>query len=532
MTKRVRKRRKEHKYIKFTIIRSTVITIFICLLFVRGYVPFEKGGDNVFHVKLNGVDVGTVDDPAKAEKMLWEARYQIQSAREGLTFLEAELELAGEEILWGYLDEETYVRTNMLSVLQSAVQVPMQRGYTIKVKDYLINLANQGEVESLFQAAIDKYDDSGNFQVRLVRDPNREFSVFTVVVENLEKIVEEEVTEESFLEVGAMPYLSPVGKTFEEPKEMDFGDFEYGVHDMNLAENVEVISAYLPANQVKPLDEAVEHLVTEQEVPVEYIVVSGDTLSEIALKVNVPMDRIVEMNSDLLDSVNTRIHVGDKLIITVPEPELSVTRKETKYYEEIYDADTIYIENTSWYTSEQVVRQQPSAGFRKITVEENYVNDTVVERVILKQELIKESVPLIIERGTKVPPTYIKPISGGKISSKFGKRSAPKAGASTYHQGVDWSTPTGTSVMASCGGTVSKAGWANGYGYCVFIDHEDGKQTRYGHLSKVLVKSGQKVKQGEKIALSGNTGVSTGPHLHFEIRVNGTAVDPLKYVTN
>ena len=102
MTKRVRKRRKEHKYIKFTIIRSTVITIFICMLFVRGYVPFEKGGDNIFHVKLNGVDVGSVDDPAKAEKMLWEARYQIQSVREGLTFLEAELELTGEEILWGY----------------------------------------------------------------------------------------------------------------------------------------------------------------------------------------------------------------------------------------------------------------------------------------------------------------------------------------------------------------------------------------------------------------------------------------------
>ena len=242
------------------------------------------------------------------------------------------------------------------------------------------------------------------------------------------------------------------------------------------------------------------------------------------------MERIVEMNSELLDSVNTTIHVGDKLIITIPEPELSVTRTETKYYEEIYDADTIYIENPDWYTNQQVVRQQPSAGFRKITVEENFVNDTVVERVILKQELIKESVPLIVERGMKVPPTYIKPISGGRISSYFGKRNAPTKGASTYHQGIDWATPTGTSVMASCGGTVSKAGWASGYGYCVFIDHEDGRQTRYGHLSKVLVKVGQKVRQGEKIALSGNTGVSTGAHLHFEMRINGNAVDPLKYI--
>jgi murein DD-endopeptidase MepM/ murein hydrolase activator NlpD len=151
--------------------------------------------------------------------------------------------------------------------------------------------------------------------------------------------------------------------------------------------------------------------------------------------------------------------------------------------------------------------------------------------VILKQELIKEAVPMIVERGTKVPPTYIKPISGGRISSPFGKRNSPTKGASSNHLGVDWATPTGTSVVASCGGTVSKAGWASGYGYCVFIEHEDGKQTRYGHLSKVLVKVGQKVRQGEKIALSGNTGVSTGAHLHFEIRVNGTAVNPLNYVS-
>lgn len=524
-----RKRKKEHKYVKFTFWKYTLLTLFICLLFTPGYTKFQEEGENLFHVFVNGVNVGTVDDPKKADELLWEARYQIASRNSGYTFMEVDLQLTGEEMLWGYVDPEETVRMNMVAVLSDAVRSTLQRAYTVKVKDYLVNLNSQQEVEALFQAAIDKYDESGNFQVKLVHDPKREFSVFTMVVD--QKTEEAPQAEQGFKDAGISMIFEEREEVREEQGEKDFDDFDYGVVSMDIMEEVEVIEAYLPANQINALEDAVNHLVTEQEVPVEYTIISGDTLSEIALKVNVPMDKIVEMNRDLLDNVNSKIYVGEKLIITVPEPELSVRRLETKYYEEIYDADTIYIDNNEWYTNQTVVRQQPSAGFRKIAVQEVFVNDKVIERNILKQELVKEAVALVVERGTKIPPSYIKPISGGRLSCGFGPRKAPTKGASSNHPGVDWATPVGTSVVASCGGTVSKAGWASGYGYCVFIEHEDGKQTRYGHLSKVLVKAGQTVKQGEKIALSGNTGVSTGPHLHFEIRVKGTAVNPLNYVS-
>lgn len=161
---------------------------------------------------------------------------------------------------------------------------------------------------------------------------------------------------------------------------------------------------------------------------------------------------------------------------------------------------------------------------------ESYENDTLTQREILKEEVVMEAVAKIVERGTKVPPTYIKPISGGRASSGFGRRKAPTKGASTYHKGQDWATPVGTTVVASCGGRVSKAGWGSGYGYVVYIDHEDGRQTRYAHLSKILVKAGEYVKQGQKIALSGNTGISSGPHVHFEILIGGKQVNPLKYL--
>ena len=85
--------------------------------------------------------------------------------------------------------------------------------------------------------------------------------------------------------------------------------------------------------------------------------------------------------------------------------------------------------------------------------------------------------------------------------------------------------------MASQGGVVSKAGAASGYGIVIYIEHPNGTQTRYGHLSKVLVKAGQTVKQGQKIALSGNTGRSTGPHLHFEILVGGVQRNPFNYLS-
>jgi murein DD-endopeptidase MepM/ murein hydrolase activator NlpD len=84
--------------------------------------------------------------------------------------------------------------------------------------------------------------------------------------------------------------------------------------------------------------------------------------------------------------------------------------------------------------------------------------------------------------------------------------------------------------MASCDGSITQAGWVNGYGYCVTMKHSDGKFTRYGHLSQVLVSVGQTVSQGETIALSGNTGNSTGPHVHFEIIVDGEQENPFNYL--
>ena len=117
--------------------------------------------------------------------------------------------------------------------------------------------------------------------------------------------------------------------------------------------------------------------------------------------------------------------------------------------------------------------------------------------------------------------------SGVSLTSRFGARAAPLAGASRLHPGLDLAAPYGSAVVARSPGLVVAAGWAGGYGNCVVIDHGSGLQTRYGHLSRIGVRVGQHVEAGALLGAVGSTGLSTGPHLHYEVRINGAAINPL-----
>ena len=122
------------------------------------------------------------------------------------------------------------------------------------------------------------------------------------------------------------------------------------------------------------------------------------------------------------------------------------------------------------------------------------------------------------------------PTNSSDISSHFGYRISPGGIGSTNHQGVDISGYHGDPIYATADGIVTLSRWYYGYGYLVEIDHENGLRSRYAHNSKLLVYEGSRVKKGQQIALMGATGNATGTHLHFEIRSNGTPVNPLLYV--
>lgn len=120
---------------------------------------------------------------------------------------------------------------------------------------------------------------------------------------------------------------------------------------------------------------------------------------------------------------------------------------------------------------------------------------------------------------------YMYPVAG-RMSSDFGNRVHPIDRSVKFHSGLDIAVPKGTPVDASASGTVKFAGWSGGYGNLLVLEHADGRETRYAHLDKILVAEGDSVNAGQQVALSGSTGKSTGPHLHFEIREKGRALDP------
>ncbi|WP_395397444.1 M23 family metallopeptidase [Novosphingobium sp. BL-8A] len=119
-----------------------------------------------------------------------------------------------------------------------------------------------------------------------------------------------------------------------------------------------------------------------------------------------------------------------------------------------------------------------------------------------------------------------RPVRGGEQTSGFGMRHHPILGGTRFHDGVDLAAHAGDGVFATAGGRVTSAGWNGGYGLAVTVDHGHGVETRYAHLSRVNVAAGEEVRAGEILGRVGSTGLSTGPHLHYEMRRFGRPVDP------
>ena len=480
----------------------------------------EKKGDNYFTLTLNGTMIGNVSSMDGIEEMLLEEKSKVASEQKGLTIVKADLDYTSEKRVFARTTSDKQLQKNIYNVLKNGTVTFNQKAYTVKINQFTVTLGSKDEVVELLNAAKEKYDKDEMYHVELVTDDSRELNVMTTEIVKVSKAKSSNPNVSSaMINAGICTVTDELSYGQAQLQDLYTG----GIVDISFADAVEVVESYVQDDEITPLNEAIDLVTKDKEKNKIYEVKSGDSLSVIAENYNTTVDNLVAINENI-ENAESVIRIGDEITVTVPEPELSVITKEEQMYHEEYQAETQYIDNDSWYTTQQEVRQEATTGERNVVAVVTSRNGTETQRDIIHEEIIVESQPAIIERGTKTPPTYIKPISGGRFTSGFKYRWG------RWHKGVDWACPIGTAVKASSAGTVVSAGWISGYGYCVKINHSDGRQTRYAHLSKILVSVGDTVSQGEKIALSGNTGRSTGPHVHFEILIGGTQVNPLKYI--
>ena len=231
------------------------------------------------------------------------------------------------------------------------------------------------------------------------------------------------------------------------------------------------------------------------------------------------------------------IYIGQILNVREVIPFLSVQTTETITYQEPIASPVEEVEDDSMYQGETKVLDPGSEGLAEVTADVTYVNGNERERTVTNTVTLTEPTTKVIAVGTKERPSwlpngyFIWPVYGN-ITSYFGYRYI--FGSYSYHSGIDIAAPYGTGIQAADGGTVIWSGTGTGsnwsYGKYVIIDHGNGYQTYYAHCSSLLVSVGDKVYQGQTIAKVGSTGRSTGNHCHFQVKINGTTVNPLSYL--
>ena len=265
-----------------------------------------------------------------------------------------------------------------------------------------------------------------------------------------------------------------------------------------------------------------------------HTVSAGESPSLIADMYDLYVSELKAMNPVLQENPN--IYVGQELVVSKSVSYLNVTSTRREVYTEETPYPTNKTYSDKYYNTYSKVTKAGIPGEQIVTALVTYEDGVAVSRQVLATEVIKEPVAREMVVGTKNPVYSVGNSSGsskGFIWPTIGGYVSCKIWGYKGHTGLDIAgCGYGSNIYASAAGQVVKVKWGNtGYGYHVIINHGDGIQTLYAHMSNIYVKNGQYVNQGDIIGAMGSTGNSTGTHLHFEIRINGQYIDPLKYVS-
>lgn len=440
--------------------------------------------NSVYHVIVNGQEIGVVDNPAVIHNWT-KAKLKEEKEKNGLNFtLSDKISFREERLFKGEFDNEAAV-----AALEQIADIKVDAVKLVVDGNVIGYAADKATAERVLIEVKERYSGVPAEQLAATEPTVKQATA------------KKDAVEAASLSAAASP-----------------------VKEVSFKEKVEVQKATVTAAEVLSEDELENLIIKGTNKEIIHTVVEGDCIGCIAAQYNITSKDIYANNPGITE--DTVLQLGQQINVTAVRPLVTVQVKENVTQQESIPFNTQINNNEKLPKGETKVVQQGKNGSKLVEYEIIKENGQIVERKVLKQEVIEEPVLHIVERGTKVIPSRgtgrLAWPARGYISSGFGMRWGK------MHKGID--IAGSGNVMAADNGRVTFVGWDGGYGKAIIIDHGNGMKTLYGHLSSFSVKVGDVVQKGQKIGVKGSTGNSTGVHLHFEVHQNGKAQNPMRYL--
>lgn len=293
----------------------------------------------------------------------------------------------------------------------------------------------------------------------------------------------------------------------------------------DICDDLTFVYESVPYGMIKDYDGALKLLGATYSFDKKVSISSDTKLCDILVRYGLTEEKFKKLNPDYVEGKTKKVKIKSEIPYIRVVTNTEVTEKEIIKYK------TVSVDDDSIYEGETKSGRNGSDGVKTINKNVCRLNGTIICENVLSDKTIDATDEIILVGTKKVQKgkstgTFETPYNG-KLSSRFGQR------GSRQHKGIDICGNVGDDITAADGGTVVYADWESGYGYVVKIDHGNGYITFYAHCNEIFVNVGDKVAKGDLIAAVGNTGNSTGPHLHFEIReTNGDVpLDPLEFIS-
>lgn len=460
--------------------RTAVSTAVITTLMI-GTVSADSslGINTVYHVYVNGERIGTVDNKRVVESYIENREITLKAKNPTIDFgLDNNVQFISEKVFRPNVNNQQVIK-----LLTDNLQILAESSSILINDEPIAFLENKEMADEVLRLMKLKYISEEALVQIETKDPNTTLPV---------------------LEEGQSRIL-----------------------DVTFKEKVSINEQKISPDKMLTVEEAVTYLSKGALEEKKYQVQEGDVLGTIASKHNLELAELLALNSGLTDE--SLIKPGEEMNVTAIKPYLHVLLQEEVSKRENISFTREVKENKDLPKGENKVKQEGQNGEKLVNYLVSKENGNIVKQETTKEEIVKEPVIEIVEKGTKVIPSrgtgsLAWPAVGGYISSNLGYRWGK------MHKGIDIARPSNRNILAADNGVVTSAGYDGGYGNKIVINHNNGITTMYAHLDSLSVGVGQTVQRGQKIGVMGETGNSTGVHLHFEVYKSGSLQNPINYI--